>query len=90
MVLHALELRQGKVELDRVALREQFHALARRNLRNDERTALTTIASRGIIAVPITAAQKALWEALGRQVRQRLTGEIADAALVARVATYAH
>ncbi len=69
---------------------EQFHALARRNLRNDERTALTTIASRGIIAVPITAAQKALWEALGAQVRQRLTGQIADAALVARVATYAH
>lgn len=78
---------------NQVILREtgaQFHALARRNLRNDERTALTTIASRGIISVAITPAQKALWETLGGQVRQRLTGQIADAALVTRVAGFAH
>ena len=67
---------------------EQFHALARRNLRNDERTALTTIASRGITSVPITPAQQALWEQLGGQVRQRLTGQIADAALVSRVTAF--
>jgi TRAP-type C4-dicarboxylate transport system substrate-binding protein len=67
---------------------EQFHALARRNLRNDERTALTTITSRGIIADPITPAQKAEWEALGGRVRAALTGQIADAALINRVAAF--
>ena len=66
----------------------QFHALARRNLRNDERTALTTIASRGIQAVAITPAQRAEWERLGTQVRERLTGQIADAALIARVSAF--
>lgn len=76
---------------NQVILREtgnQFHALARRNLRNDERTALTTIATRGIVSVPITPAQKAEWERLGAQVRARLTGQIADAALVGRVAAF--
>jgi TRAP-type C4-dicarboxylate transport system substrate-binding protein len=66
----------------------QFHTLARRNLRNDERTALGTIASRGIQAVAITPAQRAEWERLGTQVRERLTGQIADAALIARVSAF--
>lgn len=67
----------------------QFHALARRNLRNDERTALGTIASRGITAVAITPAQRTEWENLGTRVRQQLTGQIADAALIARVSAFA-
>lgn len=66
----------------------QFHALARRNLRNDERAALTSLASHGIQAVTITEAQRGEWNRVGTQVRQRLTGQIADAALVARVAQY--
>ncbi len=68
----------------------QFHALARRNLRNDERTGLTALAARGIQSVPLNAAQRAAWQQVFNQVRQRLTGQIADAALITRVQGLAH
>ena len=76
---------------NQVILREtadQFHALARRNLRADETTALATITARNIVTDTTTAAQKAEWERLGTQVRTRLTGQIADAALIARVTAF--
>jgi len=57
-------------------------------LRNDERQALTTLTTHGIQLTSITDAQKAEWNRVGAQVRQRLTGQIADAALVARVTQY--
>jgi hypothetical protein len=38
--------------------------------------------------VSVDAAQRAEWENVGAQVRQRLTGRIADAALVERVAAF--
>lgn len=71
-----------------VILREtaaQFHALARRNLRNDEQVALQTLAQRNITVVPVDASQRAQWESVFQQTRQRLTGQIADAAFIARV-----
>lgn len=63
----------------------QFHALARRNLRNDERAALTAITSRGIQLVSLNEQQRAAWRTVFDQVRVRLTGQIADAALIRRV-----
>jgi TRAP-type C4-dicarboxylate transport system substrate-binding protein len=63
----------------------QFHTLARRNLRNDEVTAVQTLAQRGITVVPVDAGQRAAWEGIFQQTRQRLTGQIADAAFIARV-----
>ena len=67
----------------------QFHQLARRNLRADERQALTTIASRGITVTEPTEAQKAEWKHVADEVRAHLTGVIADQALVNRVAAAA-
>jgi TRAP-type C4-dicarboxylate transport system substrate-binding protein len=67
----------------------QFHTLARRNLRNDERQALETLRTRlNIRFVSVDDAQRAEWENVGAQVRQRLTGRVADAALVERVAAF--
>ena len=63
----------------------QFHALARHNLRADERTALTTLAAHNITVVPVDASQRTTWEGIFAQTRQRLTGQIADAAFIARV-----
>ncbi len=67
----------------------QFHALARRNLRNDERAALTTLTQRGVASVATTDAQKEEWRRVGQQVRARLVGQVADQALIDRVAGYA-
>jgi TRAP-type C4-dicarboxylate transport system substrate-binding protein len=63
----------------------QFHALARRNLRSDEQAALQSFPQRNIQSVPVDAAQRAQWDAVFAQTRQRLTGQIADAAFIARV-----
>lgn len=67
---------------------QQFHTLARRNLRNDERNALATITQRGIQVTSLTEAQKQEWIRAGDQTRQQLAGQIADAALVARVQAF--
>lgn len=63
----------------------QFHALARKNLRNDEQKALATLKDRNITVVQPSDADKAAWLSVGKQVRQRLVGQIADQALVDRV-----
>jgi TRAP-type C4-dicarboxylate transport system substrate-binding protein len=63
----------------------QFHALARRNLRNDEQQALATLPQRNVTVVPVDAGQRAQWDSVFQQTRQRLTGQIADAAFIARV-----
>ena len=63
----------------------QFHALARRNLRNDEQKALAALKERNITVILPTEADKAAWLAVGKQVRERLVGQIADQALVDRV-----
>jgi TRAP-type C4-dicarboxylate transport system substrate-binding protein len=63
----------------------QFHALARRNLRSDERTALTSLPQHNITVVSLDAGQRAAWEAVFTATRTRLTGQIADAAFIARV-----
>jgi TRAP-type C4-dicarboxylate transport system substrate-binding protein len=68
----------------------QFHALARRNLRNDERAAIASLPTHNITVVPVTPAERAQWEAAFTQTRQRLTGQIADAAFIARVQQLAH
>jgi len=68
----------------------QFMALARRNLRQDETTALRTLAEHGITVVPLDASQRAVWEGVFTQTRQRLTGQIADAAFLSRVSSAAH
>ena len=66
----------------------QFHQLARRNLRRDEVNALTALRSHGTTFVPVTEAQRTAWLAIGTQVRTRLIGQIADRALVDRVAAF--
>jgi TRAP-type C4-dicarboxylate transport system substrate-binding protein len=66
----------------------QFHQLARRNLRRDETNALTALRSHGTTFVPVTDAQRNAWNAIGNQVRARLVGQIADQALVDRVAAF--
>ena len=63
----------------------QFHALARKNLRSDEQKALATLKDRNIKLVTPTESDKAAWLATGKQVRERLVGQIADQALVDRV-----
>jgi TRAP-type C4-dicarboxylate transport system substrate-binding protein len=63
----------------------QFHALARKNLRSDEQKALATLKQRNITVVAPTEADKAAWLSVGKQVRERLVGQIADQALVDRV-----
>jgi TRAP-type C4-dicarboxylate transport system substrate-binding protein len=67
----------------------QFHALARKNLRNDEIKALVTIKERNIKVSTPSDVDKAAWLEAGKQVRERLVGQIADRALVDRVMTYA-
>lgn len=66
----------------------QFHALARKNLRADEEKALVTIKERNIKVLKPSDADKAEWVKVGAQVRQALTGQIADQALVDRVAAF--
>lgn len=66
----------------------QFHQLARRNLRRDEEQALQTLGQRGTTVHPVTAAQRQEWLNIARQVRGRLSGQIADQALIDRVATF--
>lgn len=66
----------------------QFHALARRNLRNDEQRALASFPQRNITVVPVDANQQAQWNQVFAQTRQRLTGQIADAAFINRVYSY--
>jgi TRAP-type C4-dicarboxylate transport system substrate-binding protein len=68
---------------------EQFHALARRNLRADETKALATLKSRNITVVTPSEADKSVWLGVGKQVRERLVGQIADRALVDRVMAFA-
>lgn len=63
----------------------QFHALARKNLRSDEQKALATLKDRNITVIAPTEADKAAWLSVGKQVRDRLVGKIADQALVDRV-----
>jgi TRAP-type C4-dicarboxylate transport system substrate-binding protein len=67
----------------------QFHALARKNLRNDETKALATLKERNIKVLTPSDADKAAWLEAGKQVRERLVGQIADRALVDRVMTFA-
>lgn len=67
----------------------QFNGLARRNLRQADEQALQAILSHGVTAVPVTDADRAQWLALGTRIRQRLAGQIADQALVDRVAAFA-
>ena len=66
----------------------QFHQLARRNLRRDEEAALRTIAEHGTTVHPVSAAQRAEWVNVARQVRGRLAGQVADQALIDRVAAF--
>ncbi len=66
----------------------QFHQLARRNLRRDEETALRSLAERGTTVHPVSDAQRDEWLRIGAQVRSRLVGQIADQALVDRVAAF--
>ncbi|AKF09938.1 TRAP transporter substrate-binding protein DctP [Sandaracinus amylolyticus] len=66
----------------------QFHQLARRNLRRDEQQALTEIRSRGATVIEVTQAQQQEWLNAGAQIRTRLVGQIADQALVDRVAAF--
>lgn len=75
----------------RTLLREtgtQFHALARRNLRRDETAALQALTQRNIRLVPVNAQQRAQWLQAGAAVRQRLAGQVADQALINRVAAF--
>ncbi|MFN9808431.1 MAG: TRAP transporter substrate-binding protein DctP [Deltaproteobacteria bacterium] len=66
----------------------QFHQLARRNLRRDEEEALRSVAERGGTVHPVTDAQRNEWIQLGSRVRSQLVGQIADQALVDRVAAF--
>lgn len=66
----------------------QFHQLARRNLRRDEETALRSVAERGATVHPVTDAQRQEWLTLAGRVRTALVGQIADQALVDRVAAF--
>jgi TRAP-type C4-dicarboxylate transport system substrate-binding protein len=67
----------------------QFHALARKNLRADEAKALATLKERNIAVVTPSEADKNVWLGVGKQVRDRLVGQIADRALVDRVMAFA-
>jgi TRAP-type C4-dicarboxylate transport system substrate-binding protein len=66
----------------------QFHALARKNLRADEQKALATLKERGIKMTAPSDAEKGEWLAAGKEVRQRLVGQVADQALVDRVLSF--
>ena len=66
----------------------QYHALARRNLRRDETAAMQALTQRNIRLVPVNAQQRAQWLSVAQQVRQGLAGQVADQALINRVATF--
>ena len=66
----------------------QFHALARRNLRRDEETALRTLAARRITIIELDAPQRAEWERVATQSRAQLAGQVADQALIDRVLAF--
>jgi TRAP-type C4-dicarboxylate transport system substrate-binding protein len=66
----------------------QFHQLARRNLRRDEETALRSVAERGGTVHPVTDAQRQEWLRTAATIRRALVGQIADEALVNRVAGF--
>lgn len=66
----------------------QFHQLARRNLRRDEQEALRTLGERGTTIDPVTDAQRQEWMGIAAQIRQRLVGQIAEQALIDRVAAF--
>ncbi|MDQ3035617.1 MAG: TRAP transporter substrate-binding protein DctP [Myxococcota bacterium] len=66
----------------------QFHQLARRNLRRDEQQALSSFGSRGGTVVSVTPAQQQEWATAATTIRGRLTGQIAEQALVDRVAAF--
>lgn len=68
----------------------QFHTLARRNLRRDEHTALTSLTTHGVTADAVTDAQRTEWLNAATTIRGRLVGQIADQALVDRVAAFGH
>lgn len=68
----------------------QFHTLARRNLRRDETQALSSLPEHGVTVDPVTDAQRAEWLALAGRIRTALAGQIADQALVDRVAAFGH
>ncbi len=75
------------------ALREsatQAHQLLIRNLRRDEDLAVRSMANRGITITAINDAERAQWNTITAQTRQRLIGRIADAAFVTRVQGLAH
>ena len=81
----------GLSEEQRTILTEtaaQFHQLARRNLRRDEQQALASFGSRGGTVVSITPAQQQEWLNVANQVRGQLAGQVAEQALVDRVATF--
>lgn len=70
------------------ALREtaaQFHQLLRTNLRRDETAAMRSMANRGINIINVTDAERAQWNRAFAATRTRLTGQIADAAFIARI-----
>lgn len=78
-------------EEQRTLLKEtgvQFHALARRNLRRDETAAMTALVQRNIQLVPVSAQQRQEWMSVAATVRQRLAGQVADQALINRVAAF--
>lgn len=82
---------ESLTEEQRTALQEtatQFHQLARRNLRRDEEEALRSFPTRGGIVHPVSDAQRQEWLALAGRVRAALVGQIADQALVDRVAAF--
>ena len=68
----------------------QFHTLARRNLRRDETQALASLGTHGVTADSVTPAQQTEWLNAATQIRTRLVGQIADQALVDRVAAFGH
>jgi TRAP-type C4-dicarboxylate transport system substrate-binding protein len=61
----------------------QFHSLLINNLRRDERSALSSMQSRGITVV--TPQDRAAWDALLERARNRLVGNIAPAEFINRV-----
>jgi TRAP-type C4-dicarboxylate transport system substrate-binding protein len=82
---------ESLTEEQRTVLQEtatQFHQLARRNLRRDEQEALRTIGEHGATVEPVTEAQRAEWMRIAGQIRGRLAGQVADQALIDRVAAF--
>lgn len=65
-----------------------YHQLARGALRRAEQQALQSLSARGITVVNVDAAQRALWAQAFAQTRARITGQIADAAFMSRVAGF--